>query len=160
MQRVRVGWGSSILLPLLLAFAACEDTVTGIGSGEDHPLQPGYALLPADSDLTLNLEAETFAAGQTVSLVLSNGTDQRVGFNMCFHVVEQLTDGDWERVTLDQGRICTLIHHSLDPGGSATYHTSIPSALGPGEYRFRIAVTMESDQEFRDQVSPSFALGD
>lgn len=135
-----------------LVAAGCQESISGPAEGFD--LQPGYALLSGEADVTLRVEADAFAPGAPVTLVLENESGEQVGFNLCFNALERRTGGSWV-LELDP-RVCTAHLNLLGTGGTAEYETALPSDLAPGEYRFRIALWLMGREEPRDQVSGSF----
>lgn len=143
-------------LPLLAATVACSDSVTAPPVEDSFDFQIGHALLGAGADVTLRAEAESFVPGGAVTLVLSNGSAEEVGFNLCFHGLERRSGNDWE--SLDISQTCTTHLNLLSPGQSADYATSLPGNLGSGEYRFRIALYLVGQNEARDQVSDPFQV--
>jgi hypothetical protein len=148
-----------LLVPLIAA--GCSDTTpTGVPGDSDHELQPGYALLAAGSGISLDLEPEAFESGAEVTLVLRNDSDERVGHNLCFHLIERLEDGEWAAADEQEARICTTILHLLDPSGTATHTATVPEALPAGEYRYRVALYLvdRGAGEYRDQVTATFTI--
>jgi hypothetical protein len=143
----------------LFVAAACSDTTTGINDGDVGDLEPGHALLAQGADVTLTAQADDFAPGAQVTLVLENGSQSRIGYNMCFHALEKRSGDSWAFAEEMEDRICTLILHILEAGESAQYPTSLPEGLPAGEYRFRIALHLMDAEEHRDQVSQSFQVG-
>lgn len=151
-------WALTTALLLLLAGSACSDSTTGLWDGDKNPLEPGNALLGEDAPITLDLEASSLAPGAPVTLVLSNGSDGEIGYNLCFHVLERLEEHGWTEFETDESRVCTAVLHMLESGGTAWYETSLPNPLPPAEYRFRVALHLMESGEFRDQVTPGFLV--
>lgn len=146
----------SFALPLLVLAAACSESTTE-PPAEGGALQPGYALLGDNADVQLSVEADAFAAGAPITLVLQNHSSGEIGFNLCFHAIERRTGDTWTAEADD--RICTTHLDLLAPGGSHRYDTALPSALAAGEYRFRVALELMGQQTRRDQVSGAFTIG-
>ncbi len=144
-------------IPFVFAVSACEDSVTAPPS-EDFELQPGHALLAEGADVTLEVEADGFEPGAEVTLLLVNQSGEPVGFNLCFHELERFTDDGWKGSEEQEDRICTAVLHIIDPGEDARYEASLPATLSPGEYRFRVALHLMDQGEFRDQVSDPFHI--
>ena len=152
-HRNALGLGLAVLAFLGLT-VACDDSVTGPPSVDDEDLQPGFALLGAEWDLSLRAEAPTFEPGGEVTLVLENGTQSEVGYNLCFHGIEERSGDEWE--LLEASRVCTTVLHILGAGSTTHYETTLPESLEPGEYRFRAALHLLDEGEFGDQVSEPF----
>lgn len=157
MKRTRT---ASLALVAFLAAgtAACDDTVTGPGEHDASDLEPGYALMSQEAGVTLQAQAEAFQRGGDVLLVLENHSAGTLGFNLCFHGLERLEGGGWIETGAYADRICTLVLHMLEPGETAQQVTELPANLPSGEYRFRVALNLMDEGEFRDQVSQPFTL--
>jgi hypothetical protein len=98
--------------------------------------------------------APAFEPGGEVTLTLENGTQADVGYNLCFHGIEERSGDTWDLVPLSH--ICTTVLHILGPGDTVHNETTLPESLEPGEYRFRAALHLLGAGEFRDQVSEAF----
>ncbi len=144
------------LLPLLFVGVGCSDSVSGPDHGEDVDLQPGYALVAQGTEVPLRAEADGFEPGAPVTLFLENGSNEDLGYNLCFHALERRSGSEWEME--EDGRICTTVLNILSPGAVAEYGTTLPEDLAPGEYRFRVALFFMTQEEHRDQVSGSFQI--
>ena len=142
---------------VLLTAIACSDASTGIRSTDGNPMATGNALVGAESGLTLDVRADTIRAGAPVRLVLANGSMRDVGYNLCVHVLERHDGDGWVESGLGRPQACILILHILEPGASARYETALPESLPAGSYRFRAAVHLLDEREFRDLVTPPFA---
>lgn len=85
------------------------------------------------SDVTLDVEPNTAAPGDSITLTLSNGTSSAIGYNLCTTGVERQQGSGWEAVPSD--RVCTMELRTLEPGRQARYPTTLPDPLPPGDYR-------------------------
>lgn len=86
--------------------------------------------------VTLDVDQETYDAGQTVTITLINVCTGRVYHGQPF-TVERFEDGDWVRVSLD--RIFTLEVRTLSPGRkfeqSFVPRHDLADTPTPGKYR-------------------------
>ncbi len=158
---MRVSTRSSLtflVLPLLLLAVGCEESSTS-PQVEDDLFQPGHALLADGTPVTLHVEGLlTPGGGADVVLRLDNQSDERVGFNLCFHILEERDGESWVTVPGYESRVCTLVIHFLDPGNSANYNTTLPAGLEAGEYRFRVAVNLADREEMADVATEPFTM--
>lgn len=69
--------------------------------------------------------------GSPMSLTLSNGSQQAIGYNLC---TSQLQTVSGSVVRTD--RVCTLELRTLEPGRTTTYSYELPTGLPAGQYRF------------------------
>lgn len=96
----------------------------------------GSPLAPEPSgDPILRALPREVAAGGTVTLMLSNGLPERLGYNLC---TSALLASDGSEVRTD--RVCTLELRTLEPGRSATYPYDLPESVRAGTYRLRTQV--------------------
>jgi hypothetical protein len=86
----------------------------------------------------LRVEPTELAAGDSITLVLENGSPDRIGYNLCTSDLQRSNDGGWETVPSD--RVCTMELRTLPPGERARYPLSLASGLAEGEYRYRTRV--------------------
>ncbi|MQA90627.1 MAG: hypothetical protein GEU90_10390 [Gemmatimonas sp.] len=132
------------LLPLAaLLFVACGASVQSNGSAE----QP-----------TLEVDPAMAAPGDSVTLILRNGTEGEVGYNLCSSGLEQRIDEEtWEPIPAE--RFCTMELRMLAAGEEATYSIGLPSELEPGEYRFTTSIERLPAGAFGEIQSEVFAVG-
>jgi hypothetical protein len=96
----------------------------------------GCSLLGAEEfpeGVQLRVDENGYDPGDAVTLILANGSDQRIGYNLCTSGLERRTDGSWTPVRSQADEVCTLELRTLPPGERANYETEIPSATGDGE---------------------------
>lgn len=103
------------------------------------PAPPGQPAPPApppeaEREVTLSASPSRVAAGGTVTLALTNGLRQPIGYNLCTSAL--IRNG--RQVPTD--RVCTMELRTLQPGGRATYGYELPSNLASGSYRFNARV--------------------
>lgn len=92
-------------------------------------------------------------SGSDVTLTLRNDSGSEVQYNLCSSALQKSVAGGWEEV--QTGDVCTMELRGLQPGQTATFVKSLPSALARGEYRY--ATRVHGDAA-RDLVSNSFNL--
>jgi hypothetical protein len=156
---MRISPGSAIALSLSLLLCACQIEAgdnAGNAAGPAPPGQGGEAPAPAGEDrgepanlagepaggVELSaLPAET-RANSTVTLTLSNGSDEQVGYNLCTSALESAAGRE-----VPTNRVCTMELRTLEPGRTATYGYRLPVNMLDGSYRFASQVhRMESGE--------------
>lgn len=157
-MKTTTSWARILILPILLAAAACDDDPTSPGEPPPEALEPGHALLDGEAMVSLTVEADAFQPGAEATLILENGGGETVGFNLCFHELERRIEESWETVEPEEGRVCTMELNMLDPGGEARFDLTLPPYLEAGEYRFRVALQLMDQEKSRDQVSGPFQI--
>jgi hypothetical protein len=103
------------------------------------------------TDVGLDVEPASVVAGESVTLVLANGSPAPIGYNLCASRLERRSGEGWEGVRSD--RVCTLEIRSLAAGEEARFAVDLPSDLATGPYRFSTSVE-------RDAVGPSTISSD
>lgn len=146
------------VLALALLGAGCSESIAGLPSVDEGDLKPGHTILGEGAGITLTAQAPTFTPGQPVTLTLANSTNADVGHNLCFWGMEKRTENAW--VLQEIPRICTTVLYQLGTGATTTYQAILPTEVTPGEYRFRVAIYLASEEAFRDQVSQPFEVED
>jgi hypothetical protein len=101
-----------------------------------------------ETGLALSASPAAAAAGETITLTLSNGSAWPVGYNLCTSALERRVGDAWQPVPED--RICTMELRSLDPGESADQPIELAPTLEPGDYRYTATV---EDRGSMEQVS-------
>ena len=87
----------------------------------------------SSSDVRLRIEPTAAAPGDSVALVLDNGSAEIVGYNLCTTTLDRRSGEAWEPVASD--RVCTMELRMLQPGQEARITLALPADLAPGEYR-------------------------
>lgn len=108
-----------LLLTMMLA-AACTTTA-------QTAIEDGAA--------TLRVEPTTVSAGDSLVLVLVNGLEEPLGYNLCTSVLEWRRGEAWEPMPSD--RVCTMELRILEPGQDDRFAVQMPELpqLPAGEYR-------------------------
>ena len=126
-----------ILSAATILLCACS---TGMQSGD-----------PA-ADVHLTVQPTPSAAGDSIVLTLHNGTDGQIGYNLCASSLSRRTADGWTAVPSDV--VCTMELRLLEGGQSASYGTTLPRALSPGEYRYNTSIEVMQTNE-RHAISSS-----
>lgn len=124
---------SLVLLPLA-ALLSLGCSASSAGSAPDRRESP----LPGTPGITFETQRPAYRRGDTATLILRNGTDDSLGYNLCGSSREIRTGGSWRRIPLQ--RICTLELRILAPGAETHYREPITAEWQPGEYRISASV--------------------
>ena len=144
-------------LALLASMIACSPSPSPDAGGAD-----AGAGAPAPSGpVSLTLDRGAYAAGDEVTLTLTNSGTGQYYFNPCPRIVEREENGGW--VPVDEGqRMCTMEAWILDPNGARTATTKLPDSLAAGRYRIVVSLTAEGQAppaEAVRAVSAPFSVG-
>lgn len=86
---------------------------------------------PPAGGVTLTAAPSRTSPGATVTLTLTNGSRQLIGYNLCTSALETAAGRP-----VPNDRVCTMELRTLDPGRSATYAYELPASIASGNYRF------------------------
>ena len=103
----------------------------------------------------VTLSVERFG-GDRVRLILQNGHDGRVGYNLCASGLQRWSGSEWEEVRT--GDICTMELRTLPPGQDATYEKELPDDLAAGQYRYVTSVEVPLGTEQKGVASSPFQV--
>jgi hypothetical protein len=87
----------------------------------------------AGEGVALRVEPGEVSAGDSVTLVLANGTAGAVGYNLCTSGLERQVDDVWQPAASD--RVCTMELRTLGPGEETRYPIEIADGVVAGVYR-------------------------
>jgi hypothetical protein len=121
----------SVLFALFVACAPAPPPVTG-----DVAVVSGVSFTAHD------------AGPNIVQLTLTNGSDDRVGYNLCSSQLERKNASGWERI--ETGDVCTMEIRSLDVGQTATFDKNLPAGLASGDYRYVTRVEIPAGEAARE----------
>ena len=71
-------------------------------------------------------------------LILQNGYNGSVGYNLCASGLQRWNNSTWQAV--ETGEMCTMELRSLPPGQDATFEKRLPDGLAAGRYRYVTSV--------------------
>ncbi|HWV56512.1 MAG TPA: hypothetical protein VNZ57_03490 [Longimicrobiales bacterium] len=111
---------------------------------------------PPLDGVSLSHSPESPSPGDSVTLVLRNGSDGTVGYNLCTSSLFRQSGSDW--VPVPEDRICTMELRSLAPGEQATYTLRLPPGLEPGTYRYQTPIDGPESGESGQASAPPFAI--
>jgi Big-like domain-containing protein len=95
----------------------------------------------ADS-VVLRTDKSQYRAGEKMTLTLENKSGSSYTFNPCFRSLQREEGNRWTELE-EAGRMCTMEAWVLDPHGTRTGTTEVPSSLSPGRYRVVVRLTPE-----------------
>jgi hypothetical protein len=111
-----------------------------------------------DPERVLATEKESYPAGATASLRLTNPFRHALGYNLCHSLLERQSSGAWRTAEFENDRVCTMELRILQPGGTATYDLPLSPRLPAGDYRFRTSVENMSTGTREQVVSNTFPV--
>jgi hypothetical protein len=120
------------------------DSAPATPSSSPPAATPGTAATSARTDsVVLRTDKSQYRAGEKVTLTFENRSASRYAFNPCTRTLEREENGAWTAMP-DEGRMCTMEAWILDPRGTRTGATELPTPLAPGRYRVVVRMTIES----------------
>ena len=149
------------ILSVSVVFAACSangdenaanEANLATGQAEDVPIQGGESVPPPGApandqspappgseepqgDISLAAAPARTEAGATVTLTLTNGTDNAIGYNLCTSALQTAAG-----TAVATDRVCTMELRTLQPGRNASYGYELPASLPDGGYRFSTSI--------------------
>jgi hypothetical protein len=90
----------------------------------------------------LRTDKTRYRAGEKMTLTLENRSGASYTFNPCTRSIERESGGAWSKVA-EEGRMCTMEAWILDPRGTRSGPTELPSSLAPGRFRVVVLLTRE-----------------
>ncbi len=95
--------------------------------------------------VSLSASPTTVAAGETITLTLSNQSAWPIGYNLCTSSLEREVATGWEPVPED--RICTMELRMLDPDSTADQQIQLAADAAAGSYRYTANVEDRGSME-------------
>lgn len=119
------------------------------------PQQPGNGpQAPEPSgQVTLSAAPAQTTAGATMTLTLSNGAREQIGYNLCTSALQTSAGAD-----VPTSRVCTMELRTLEPGRSADYRYELPVNMADGSYRFLTQVEWMQSGRTSGVPSNSFEI--
>ena len=109
----------------------------------------------ARDGLALALESPPSQAGEEVTLILRNGSDSQVGYNLCTARLSRQRAGQW--VLVDSRSSCPPDQQMLEPRDEDTHSVQLPEELEGGSYRFSMRVEVGGTR-IQEIHSPTFQM--
>jgi hypothetical protein len=113
------------------------DSVAGVAPGPTADTTAS----PTDS-VVVTTDKVQYRAGESMTLSFENRSASSYAFNPCTRTVERDDSGTWTTVP-EPNRICTMEAWILDPRGTRSGPTELPTPLTPGRYRVAVRMTKE-----------------
>ena len=146
----------SVLGGYLVAFViACQSGPAGdretASAAPPSPADSAAAVAPgASTDTTatptdsvvVTTDKTQYRAGEAMTLSFENKSASSYAFNPCTRSIERDDAGTWTTVP-EPNRMCTMEAWILDPRGTRSGPTELPTPLTPGRYRVAVRMTKE-----------------
>jgi Bacterial Ig-like domain len=116
----------------------------------------GTPMTRTDS-VVLRTDKAQYRAGEKMTLTFENKSASSYTFNPCTRSLQREDGSSWTDLP-DEGRMCTMEAWILDPHGTRTGPTELPSSLAPG--RYRVLVRMGMEQPGGTSSPPVVAMSD
>jgi hypothetical protein len=105
------------------------------------------SLACAPGGLVLEVEGDSFAPGDQVTLRLHNQSFDSVEYNLCSAQLQRRDEAEWVRVPRrPDNEVCPAIAYVLGIGTGDRYFGRIPSDASVGEHRFVAGVRRAAEQ--------------
>ena len=139
----------SALAAMMLMVGGCRPSAPGSSASDSSPSTPTPSASSPSTTSTrsdsvvLRTDKSQYHAGEKVTLTFENKSSRSYAFNPCTRTIEREENGTWTALP-DAGRMCTMEAWILDPHGTRTGPTELPSPMGAGRYRIAVRMTVES----------------
>ena len=132
-------------LPFLLAAAAFLAGCSLLGDSGDGA-----------SDVTFTTAKNSYLLGQTVTATLKNGSNQAVGYNLCFTALERREGDEW--ISVGPSIWCQAFMALLKPGEKEQYGVALVDSLDLSVGTYRLVTDVEIDGESVTLATESFGV--
>ena len=150
----------SALATMMLMAGGCRPSAPGSSASDSTPT-PSASSPPTTStrsdSVVLRTDKSQYRAGEKVTLTFENKSSRSYAFNPCTRTIEREENGTWTALP-DAGRMCTMEAWILDPHGTRTGPTELPSPMAAGRYRVVVRMTVESPDG--TSATPVIAVSD
>ena len=136
-----------------IALGACRSNTPDAGdSGMAPPAAkadsaPSSGAAPTatsrSDSVLLKTDKAQYKAGEQIALTFENKSAASYAFNPCQRSVEREEGSAWMSVS-EPNRMCTMEAWILDPKGTRTGNTELPTPLTAGRYRIVVRMTVDS----------------
>jgi hypothetical protein len=134
------------LATMMLMAGGCRPSAPGSSASDSTPTpsasSPSAASTRSDS-VVLRTDKSQYRAGEKVTLTFENKSSRSYAFNPCTRTIEREENGAWTALP-DAGRMCTMEAWILEPRGTRTGPTELPSPMAAGRYRVVVRMTVET----------------
>jgi hypothetical protein len=155
---------STVLLAVTMLVAGCGAPYgarpgAGIGGapGVGPAVDPRPGVRRGPTIVTLRTDAQQYARGAEVWLILENGSDGWVHHDPCAAVLEGFAAGRWQPVST-AAHACVPSAARVPPGGFARQTLRLPAELHAGRYRFRQEVEDQATMGYLSVLSNMFTV--
>jgi hypothetical protein len=136
----------SALAIMMLMAGGCRPSAPGSSASDSTPTpsasSPSTTSTRSDS-VVLRTDKSQYRAGEKVTLTFENKSSRSYAFNPCTRTIEREENGAWTALP-DAGRMCTMEAWILEPRGTRTGPTELPSPMAAGRYRVVVRMTVET----------------
>ncbi len=150
----------SALATMILVVGGCRPSAPGSSAADSTPTPsasaPSTTSTRSDS-VVLRTDKSQYRAGEKVTLTFENKSARGYAFNPCTRTIEREENGTWTALP-DAGRMCTMEAWILDPHGTRTGPTELPSPMAAGRYRVVVRMTVETADA--TSATPIIAVSD
>ena len=136
----------SALATMMLVAGGCRPSAPGSSASDSTPT-PSASSPPTTStrsdSVVLRTDKSQYRAGEKVTLTFENKSSRSYAFSPCTRTIEREENGTWTALP-DAGRMCTMEAWILDPHGTRTGPTELPSPMAAGRYHVVVRMTLET----------------
>ena len=122
--------------------SVASDSTPAPATSSPPTSSPAATSTRSDS-VVLRTDKSQYGVGEKVLLTFENRSARSYVFNPCTRTIEREENGTWTALP-DAGRMCTMEAWILDPHGTRTGPTELPSPMAAGRYRVVVRMTVES----------------
>lgn len=142
---------ATMVCAALVTLGGCRSSAPGTATGDsaatpartDTGAPPAASATVRSDSVVLRTDKSQYKAGENMTLTFENRSASSYAFNPCTRSLERESGGAWTLVP-DEGRMCTMEAWILDPRGTRTGTTELPTTMTPGRYRVVVRMTVES----------------
>ena len=103
--------------------------------------------------------SDSYSVGDTIVIELVNGSEVRLGYNLCLASLERREASGWTVIPRSEPyHACTLELRVLAPGKKALSQQPVRDWMSAGTYRFRDQVEWPLNRERRSLSSNHFTI--
>jgi hypothetical protein len=146
------GRPAAVFLVTVALLGGCRPKAPGSAATDSaitsaRPDTASSTAAPASSSqsdsIVLRTDKTQYRAGEKITLTFENKSARSYTFNPCMRTLERDEKGPWTPIA-EPGRICTMEAWLLDPHGTRTGPTELPTPLSAGRYRIVVRMTVDA----------------